>query len=87
MRIQIDFPPEKVKELKALMSKGEMKTYNEVFDNALTLMKWTIQEAEKGRAIGSLDERDDRFKELAMPFLEIAASKRRSGSSPVLAPA
>ncbi len=74
MRIQ-EFPEPNVQELKILMSKAGMRTYHELFNNALTLTKWAIQEAEQGRLITSLDERTGKVKELAMPFLQAAAEK------------
>jgi hypothetical protein len=76
MRVQLDFPRERVSELKRLMEKGNLKTYNDLFDNALTLMKWAVQEAEKGRSIGSFDEGEDLLKELVMPFLQYAARSK-----------
>ena len=75
MRIQLEFPESKVEELKILMSKADMRTYHELFNNALTLTKWAIQESEQGRLITSLDERTGKVKELAMPFLQAAAEK------------
>jgi hypothetical protein len=80
MRVQLEFSKEKVAELKRLMERGNLKTYNDLFDNALTLMKWAIQEVEKGRGIGSFDDSEDLLKELAMPFLQHVASKRQESA-------
>ena len=75
MRIQLEFPEGKVRELKALMEKAEIRTYHDLFNNALTFMKWAVQEAEEGRIIASLDERSGKVKELVMPFLQTVAAK------------
>ena len=75
MRIQLEFPGDKVQELKALMAKGDIKTYHELFNNALTLAEWAIKETEQRRIIVSLDEGSGRVKELVMPFLQNVAAK------------
>lgn len=75
MRIQLEFPEAKVKEMKTLMAKGDIKTYHELFNNALTLAKWSIQETEQRRIIVSLEEGSGRMKELVMPFLQNVAGK------------
>ena len=75
MRIQLEFPEEKVHELKVLMAKGDIKTYHELFNNALTLAEWTMKETEQRRIIVSMDEGSGRIKQLVMPFLQSAAAK------------
>ena len=75
MRIQLEFAEDKVRELKALMAKGDIRTYHELFNNALTLTEWTIQETEQRRIIVSLDESSGRMKQLVMPYLQSVAAK------------
>jgi len=84
MRIQIELPEENVNELKALMAEAHIETYKELFSNALTLLRWTVQEVKKKRIIASVNEEQTRYKELAMPILQIvaeAATARRAEES------
>ena len=75
MRIQLEFTEDKVTDLKALMAKGDIRTYHEMINNALTLAEWAIKETEQRRIIVSLDERSGRMKEIVMPFLQSVAAK------------
>ena len=73
MRIQLELPEENVSELKKLMAEAHIDTYKELFSNALTLLHWAVQEVKKGQIITSLNEREKKYKELAMPVLQIVA--------------
>ena len=77
MRIQLELPETRVTELKALMDEMGIDTYKELFNNALTLLEWAVQENKAGRPIASVDEDRNRYKVLVMPALERAA---RSGA-------
>lgn len=78
MRIQLELPEENVKEIKALMEEAHIDTYKELFSNALSLLHWVVQEVKRGRVIGSIDEEQDKYKELVMPLLQNVASKARA---------
>lgn len=69
MRIQLELPEEDVKELKQLMNDAHIDTYKDLFANALTLLYWVVKEVQAGRTIASINEQDDKYKELAMPML------------------
>lgn len=81
MRIQLELPREDVEELKALMAEAHIETYKELFSNALTLLHWGMREVKNGRIIASVDEKDAKYKELALPVLEtvrrVAAAKQQ----------
>ena len=77
MRIQIELPEENVKEIKALMEEAGIDTYKELFSNALGLLYWAVQEVKRGRAIASIDEEQEKYKELVMPLLQNVATKAR----------
>lgn len=68
-RIQFDLPDDKVAELEKLMAESGIKTKKELFNNALTLFEWAIQERKAGKTIASVDEKANRYKELLMPAL------------------
>jgi metal-responsive CopG/Arc/MetJ family transcriptional regulator len=70
VRIQLDMPDERVKELDALMETTGASTRKELFNNALTLFEWAVKEKKHGRMIASVDEQANHMKELLMPALE-----------------
>ena len=45
-------------------------TQKEFFNNAVTLLKWALQHAKNGHAIAAIDNKESRFFELQMPFLQ-----------------
>ncbi len=74
VRIQLDMPDERVRELDALMETTGAATRKELFNNALTLLEWAVKEKKQGRIIASVDEHEKKLKELAMPALENVSS-------------
>lgn len=74
MRVQLDIPDNKFREIEALMEECGFKTKKEFFDNAVTLLKWTVKQAKKGNLIASVDERANKYTELQMPFIEHVSS-------------
>jgi hypothetical protein len=55
------------------MEKADFKTYSELFNNALALLQWSMQQIEGGYVIVSLDPETEKQKELSMPFLQHVA--------------
>ena len=60
-------------ELKALMEEAGIPTYKELFNNALTLLEWAMDEVKAGRALASVDEQSDKYRVLLMPVLQTLA--------------
>jgi len=76
IRIQFDLPEEKVKELEELMQEVNLTTRKDLFNNALTLFEWAINEKKEGNLIASVDEENNKLKELVMPALSsVVATK------------
>ena len=75
MRIQLDLPEEKIHELKALMDEADLETYKELFNNALTLLEWSIEESKAGRTLASMDETTDHYRVLVMPMVQRVLKK------------
>ena len=74
-RVQLEFSEVKIKELERLMREMGLATRKDLFNNALTLLKWAAAEKRSGRTIASIDNTTHRYKELLMPVLaEIAAT-------------
>jgi hypothetical protein len=70
MRIQLEISENKRKQIKAMMEKADFKTYSELFNNAVTLLQWSIRQIEEGRSILSVDQGSGKERELVMPFLQ-----------------
>jgi Arc/MetJ-type ribon-helix-helix transcriptional regulator len=70
MRIQLEISENKRKQIKTLIEKADFKTYSELFNNAVTLLQWSIQQIEAGRSILSVDQESGKERELLMPFLQ-----------------
>jgi len=74
-RIQFEMP-DKAKELDALMDETGIQSKKELFNNALTLLKWAIKETRQGNSIASVDEKHGKYRELQMPILSHSAATR-----------
>jgi hypothetical protein len=77
MRVQLDLPEARVQELKTLMDEAGFDTYKDLFNHSLTLLEWAINEVKDGKAIAALDEQGDKYRVLAMPFLDRVARAAR----------
>ena len=66
-RINFDLSKERVDELTALAEKTGATTRVQLFNQALTLLEWFVQEREAGRAVGSVDKDTERFSEILLP--------------------
>ena len=73
MRIQVEFPQSKVADLNWLKEKGGVKTYYNLFNHALSILKWATQEVIGGNAIASVHEASGKTRFLVTPFLQEAA--------------
>ena len=73
IRIQLDLPESRVKELDGLMREAHIRTRKDLFNSALTLLAWALNERNQGRIIASLDERSGGYKELVMPFFSFVS--------------
>jgi len=70
MRTQVEVHPDNRKVVDQLMTDGNFKTYEELFNTALTVLYWCLKEVNSGRIIASLDEQTGKYKELSMPAFE-----------------
>jgi len=77
-RIQFELSEDRVKELEGMMQQAGIVTRRDLFNNALTLFEWVINEKKAGRIVASIDEANHRYKELVMPSLESAVSSKKS---------
>jgi hypothetical protein len=78
MRIQLELPEEQVQELKKLMAEAGIETYKDLFNNALTVFEWLLNEVSNGKVIAAVDEQNEKYRVLEMPALERAAKAART---------
>ena len=69
MRIQYELSDKENAEIEIMMKKTDIKTKRDFINNAITLFAWAIGERENGRVIGSIDEKEDKYREVLMPSL------------------
>jgi len=77
---------DQVKRLEVLMKATHLSTKKDLFNYALTLFEWAVDERRCGKLIAALDPKENRYKEILMPPLEAAARKEAEVASPVLMP-
>ncbi|ELB1485196.1 TPA: hypothetical protein NGU80_004753 [Vibrio parahaemolyticus] len=76
VRMQFDFSEDRVKELEAMMDKCGISTRKELFNNALTILEWALEESERGHEVAAIDRDAKQFYALRMPILsEVRKSK------------
>jgi len=74
VKVQFDLPAERIRDIEAKMELTGTATRKDYFNNALTLLDWALTEKYKGHTIASVDERNNKMKELVMPILSAAAA-------------
>jgi hypothetical protein len=84
MRLQLELSEARVRVLDALMEDCGITTRKDLFNNALAMLEWAVKERKRGNIIASVNENEQKYRELQMPiFAEIAASE--SQERPTLA--
>jgi hypothetical protein len=68
-RLQIDVTDNKVKTMEKLMEACGFSTKKDLFNNALTLFQWAVNEKSQGNAIASINADHTNYRELQMPAL------------------
>jgi hypothetical protein len=75
LRIQVEFARERVQELDALADYCDLATRKELFNNALSLFEWAVNEVKRKNIIASVNEEERTYKQVVMTALSAAASK------------
>ena len=75
MRIQIEIDEKGAEFLQRLRKLTGVQTHKELFNNAITILNWAVQQKRAGRTVASLDEQDKNYKELSMPILDRVAAE------------
>jgi hypothetical protein len=78
-RLQFDISDERAKELDDLVERTGLKTRAQLFNTALSLFEWAVREREAGCIIASVNEKNDKYKEIDMPGFPV---KKEDGEVP-----
>lgn len=81
-RYQFDVDSRDAAHIEAMKERIGAGTNGELFDNALTLLDWAINQAAEGRALASISQDEKSYRELAMPVLERV--RKRAGVAEAL---
>ena len=73
LRMQFEVSQTKADEIRRLMREGGFETQKELFNNAVTLLRWALDHAKKGHSVSAIDRATEKEYELQMPFLAHAA--------------
>ena len=77
-RLQVPITDEQLAEIDALVSRSGLRTRTALFDSALCLFDWAIDQSAKGRSIAAVDDDDGTFYEITMPALRNVAPSKES---------
>lgn len=68
-RIQYEVTEQQLERIDALMQKTGVRTQRDLINHALSLLGWAVDEICTGRKITSMDEEQQKYKEVVLPFL------------------
>lgn len=68
VKFQFEMPESNADRLDELAKQAGVAK-KDIINNALTILEWAIEEVQAGRSIASIDESNDRYRELVLPLL------------------
>lgn len=71
VRLQFDVRRAQLNIIEHLVEVCGLSSKKELFSNAMALMKWAVQETQKGRRIASYDPDRDEIEMVALPALDL----------------
>jgi hypothetical protein len=77
MRLQFEFSEDRIAELKHLKEETGAETLKELFNNALTILEWAIEEAKDGNEIAAVNEEGKAHRVFVTPLLERVTRRHR----------
>lgn len=76
-RVQFEISEDRLKELDELMSLADINNRKELFNNALTLFEWAVNQVSNNLTVCSFDNRQNKLRELSMPILDYIAKRSK----------
>jgi hypothetical protein len=67
---ELTFVVSKAKIIDQLKKRGRHATKADLINNALTVYSWALDAIDEGRIIGSINEREDTYRELSIPVFD-----------------
>lgn len=77
-RLQVDLSRHEMEAMEETMMLSGLTTKKELFNNAITLFEWAIQEIAKGMVIASMDPKTGDYVRLQMPAFNFVERDRRA---------
>lgn len=74
-RVQFDLSPRQLDRQNKIMYLAELATRKELFNNAISLFEWAVNEAANGKHIASIDASTNEYTPLLMPAFSAAARR------------
>jgi hypothetical protein len=75
VRIQFEITDDKALALSQMMVEAEIQTHRELFNVALTLLNWAMNEVKSGRVVASVDLDANVYSKLVIPVLDKLKSR------------
>lgn len=75
MRINFEFTEDQVKSLKELQQKTGSTSMKDMFNSAMSILEWSVDETIKGHEIASFDPDADTIRVLVTPILQRAGKQ------------
>ena len=83
MRIQIVVDDAYRGMLDELREATGLHQWQDLFNEAITMLSWAVRQRQNGRIVTSLNEAEENYRELQMPSLERSASYARNRAAAV----
>jgi len=70
VRIQFDLADEKWDDLTKLMDRLRLDTRKDLFNNALAILEWAVDQVDEQRLVCSIPKDEHSYRELVMPWMK-----------------
>lgn len=81
VRIQLDLTASQAERYDQLVRDCELGSRKELFNVAMSLFNWAVQEVSKGNKVAAYDERDDHVETILVPALDAVRPKVAANDS------
>ena len=75
MRLNFEFPDERIVDLKELQAETGTESMKDLVNNAFSLLEWAVKETKDGNEIAAVNEEDETYRVLVLPLLQRVAKK------------
>ena len=84
-RLQFDVPEDRVKDIDKLVADCNLDSRKALFNDALTMFEWAVNEIREGNEIASVNEERKKYRVLQMTSLQAIARKAYQRLHPKIA--